>query len=94
MSDTDKPIVAPLGPQNGSNAVLGPLQAAIDRHAEDLANQARTERSGLDLQVDRQGVEAEVSTKLGDNWTLGAWAQWAYNGSWGAAAKLKAWWGK
>lgn len=98
MSDTDKPIVdlglTPLVPQNGSNAVLGPLQTAINQHAEQLADQARTQQSGLDVQVDRDGVEAEVSTKIGNNWSVGAWAQWAYSGSWNAAARIKAWWGK
>lgn len=71
-----------------------PFADALQKHADDLATSAQHGgQGGLEVTVDREAVSAEVSTKIGNNWSVGAWASWAYDGTWNAAAKVKAWWG-
>ena len=72
-----------------------PFTDALNQHADDLQKRVESRGHGGELEVsaDKDGVSAEVSTKIGNNWSVGAWAQWAYDGTWNAAARVKAWWG-
>ena len=63
------------------------IKAQLERLEESEGNSAV-------VSVDREAVEAEVTTKIGTWGRASAWAKRMWNGEWAAGGKFKASWFK